>query len=188
MRSKIFTKFKCNNAHAYAFRRKTLPVSVFIFISSSYIFWPHSKSFIIVRTDAEHAKKLSPTAQRSQSISEFTAAKSHISANCAYSGKACGNAGRRINQIEFKLFFIQFCRFSQSGNLNRHMRVHGTNAMITWQRQISRADNFIEIKQSREYQTSFYSSATSISCAEEFQRRKQDSYFALYRNNYSNIF
>lgn len=129
MRSKIFTKFKCYNAHAHAFWRETLPVGVFIFTNSKFLPATQLYTFRIIKyivsTDAEHAKKLSPTAQRSQSISEFTAAKSHISANCACSGEFHYNRSMKWNSI------LTFCRFSQSGNLNRHMRVHGTNAMIT---------------------------------------------------------
>lgn len=62
------------------------------------------------------------------------------------------------------------CRFSQSGNLNRHMRVHGTNGnnMITWHRQVSRSN--YEMTYSQQYHTAIYSSASSISCAEELQR------------------
>lgn len=64
------------------------------------------------------------------------------------------------------------CSFSQSGNLNRHMRVHGTNGnnmMTTWHRQVSRSSNY-EVTYSQQYHTAIYSSASSISCAEELQR------------------
>lgn len=43
---------------------------------------------------------------------------------------------RAVNELNDQTYlFVFLCylsfRFSQSGNLNRHMRVHGTNAMIT---------------------------------------------------------
>lgn len=80
-------------------------------------------------------------------------------------------------------------RFSQSGNLNRHMRVHGTNGnnLITWQRQILRR-SMHSYSHSRESHTSIYSSATSVSCAEEFQRLRPESTYPLYKSNFVNIF
>lgn len=79
-------------------------------------------------------------------------------------------------------------RFSQSGNLNRHMRVHGTNGnnLITWQRHLLRhsAHGFTR---SREFHTSIYESSASVSCAEEFQRLRPEM-CSLYKSNFVNIY
>lgn len=84
------------------------------------------------------------------------------------------NKTRRNIILTILSLFSPFCwhfSFSQSGNLNRHMRVHGTNGnnLITWHRQVSRSSNY-EVTYSQQYHTAIYSSASAISCAEELQR------------------
>jgi hypothetical protein len=81
------------------------------------------------------------------------------------------------------IFEIFFCRFSQSGNLNRHMRVHGTNgALITWQRHFNAAlpsSSFV----SDHYDHHQYASVTC--CSDEYQRVKYDEQqHHIYKNKY----
>lgn len=78
-----------------------------------------------------------------------------------------------------------FFSFSQSGNLNRHMRVHGTNGnnLITWHQQVSHISTY-KMVQSRPSRTANCSLVASVSCAEQFQRLRQNS--TLCNNNFVN--
>lgn len=129
MWSKIFSKFKCNNAHAHSFGRKTLSVSnaypfhITCFFCLNFflpiLWWIGAKFYVLFAchslyvfihcelihnipywTDVGLARKLSPTVQRWQSIFVYTVAKSHTSASCVCSGN---------QDFQFVYFICVYC-------------------------------------------------------------------------------